>query len=213
MSNWVEANATRSIIIHTIVVAAAVWAAFVFVFDENKVNFYEAKVERTEAQAREIEARNSVLATRVEYLTEENRKLTNWLGQTPNTIPYYESQLAELRTKLKVAEEKLAQTPSAIPEEIDAPYRNFMEGRAATTFLDYKTNAVLGVPKISYGDTADVNLTFPDGNKISVDDVKAGETWRFTENGKDYLLILDSIDWASQRFKSSIVELGQKGSK
>jgi len=54
MSNWFENNPTRSILIHTVVVAAATWAFFVFIFDENKVNLHEAKVSQVEAATKEV---------------------------------------------------------------------------------------------------------------------------------------------------------------
>jgi len=208
MSNWFESNPAKSVIGHTIFVAAATWAIFIFVFDENKVNLHEAKVERVEAEAREIEARNSVLTTRIEYLTEENRKLNTWLGQAPSTIPYYERQLTDLTEKLKESEEKLAQLPEPSPTHSgESLYRNIKSGDAGTTFHDVKTNAVLGVSRISYGDIASVNLTLPGKGATQESDVTAGSTWMFTIGGAEYLLILGSIDWALQRFEASVVEL------
>nr|WP_059391411.1 hypothetical protein [Pseudomonas toyotomiensis] len=209
LSNWFENNPVRSIITHTIVVAAAVWAFSFFVLEDNKIKFYEAMIKKSEAEAKETEARNAVLVTRVEYLSEENKKLNDWLIQTPQTIPYYENQLQTLKAKLKVAEDKLLTSPEKTPsKDLESLYKNFQKGEASTTFLDLKTNLVLGVPKINYGDTADINLTLPNGEKIDAKNIKAGETWQFSKGGKDYLLIMDSIDWAAQSYKSSVIELG-----
>ncbi|MEC4091914.1 hypothetical protein [Pseudoalteromonas rubra] len=212
MSNWFENNAAKSVVLHTIVVATAVWATFVFVFDENKINFYEAKVERTEAEAKEVKARNAVLASRVEYLTHDNNKLNNWLSSTPKSIPHYENQIKKLEEQLEEMEAKLASKDLSVPlmdKEPISLYSNFKKGTASTTFLDAKTNTVFGIPKINYGNTANINLTLPNGKKITDNNVKAGETWRFEDKGKEYLLVLDSLDWASQTYQSRIIELEQ----
>jgi len=214
VSNWFENNATKSVLVYTMFIAASVWAIFIFVYDESKINLFEAKVERIEAEAREIDARNMVLSTRLEYLIEENRKLNEWFEKIPSTIPYYENQITLLKTKLKLVEDQLAQTPNpTISQENKPRYYNYIKGGVATTFFDPKTNSTLGISKINYGDTAEINLTLPNGQKIKEDGIKAGETWTFNEDGKDYRLILDSIDWASQTFESSLIELSNDTDK
>lgn len=208
MSNWFESNPTRSIIIHTLLVVAATWAAFEFVFDKNKINLYEARIGKTEAESKEVEARNSVLATRVEYLTSENQKLLKWLESTPQTIPYYEKEITRLKNVILISE-KVGMAPQGDAEQSKlSSYRN-ESGKleAAASFFDDKTNVVFGVPRINYGDTANVAITFPNGEKIQTKDAVAGETWRFNKQGKEYMLILDSVDWASQSFKSTITEI------
>jgi len=209
MSNWFESNATKSIIINTLLVATATWATFEFVFDKNKINLYEARIGKTEAEAKEVEARNSVLATRVEYLTIENQKLLSWLESTPNSIPYYEKEITSLKEKLKIAAQKTESSPQNTPSA-DNPslyYSNSEKLESSTSFFDKETNIVFGAPKINYGDTADIILTLPDGEKIKAKDAVPGETWRFNKKGKEYMLILDSVDWATQSYKSSVTEV------
>lgn len=210
MSNWFEQHPTRSIIVHTLLVAAATWAAFEFIFDKNKINLFEAKIGKTVAEAKEVEARNSVLLTRVEYLTLENQKLTRWLESTPNTIPYYEKEVKRLEEKLKTVQLEIGPATQDRPiEDISSTYNATSQVLdSSTAFYDKKTNVVLGVPEIRIGDKADIVLTLPDGKKIKEKDVTTGETWRFNKGGKEYMLMLDSIDWPTQSFKTSITEIG-----
>ncbi len=90
MSNWLENNQTKSVITYTIFVAAATWTAFFYIFDENKVKLHEAQVNKIEAVSREVTARNTVLITRLEYLTKENDKYLRWIENTDKTLPFYE---------------------------------------------------------------------------------------------------------------------------
>jgi cell division protein FtsB len=211
MNNWFENNPTKSVIVHTILVAATVWAFFIFVFDENKVNFYEAKVSKIEAASKEVYARNEVLTTRLEFITEENKKLRSWLEDTPSTVPHYEKEIEKLKSQL-VSLKGVASVNTSIKSADLSKilYENSIHQEAATSFIDKKTNVVLGVEKINYGNSANINLTLPDGEKIKAKNVKAGETWNFKKNGTEYMLILNSIDWASGKYKSSVIELPKK---
>ncbi|MCG8017752.1 MAG: hypothetical protein JAY97_16185 [Candidatus Thiodiazotropha sp. 'RUGA'] len=210
MSNWFEENATRSVIVHTLVVAAATWAAFAFIFDENKVQLHEAKVSRVEAAAKEVSARNSVLITRVEYLTKENEKLTRWLESTPKSIPHYENEINNLKERIIELEKVAANVSNAnVTETSDHPdfYQLMKNLKSGTSFVDPKTKAVLGVRDIDIDKTAFVNISLPSGKKIKAEKVSPGETWGFEDAGKEYQLVLDSIDWPSQSYKASIMEL------
>lgn len=211
MSNWFETNPTKSVIVHTIIVAGASWAAFLFIYDENKVKFYEAQVETIKAEARELSARNSVLVSRLEHLKEENYKFAKWLEATPNTIPFYEKENKKLKLELEEANSNNAESPK--DPQIGNPislYKNKTFGNTATAFFDPKTQVTFGIPKINYGDTANINLTFPSGEKKELKNIGAGTTWDFSDEGKKYRVILDSIDWATQNYSTSIIELKPK---
>src|SRR5207237_10846135 len=96
MGNWFESSPARSVIIHTLVVAGAVWAAFAFVFDENKVNAFKAQVESEKATSNQYKAKTEVLEVEIARLRDENKKYQEWLTATPATIPFFESRLKAL---------------------------------------------------------------------------------------------------------------------
>ncbi|MCB2426674.1 hypothetical protein [Methylophaga pinxianii] len=118
MSNWFEDNPTKSVVAHTVIVAAATWAAFYFVFDENKIKLIEAKAEKIAAESKEVNARNSVLVTRLDYLTKENEKYLRWLESTPNTLPFYELEITKLEEQIVKLKTDLATRP-----KLDNPFK------------------------------------------------------------------------------------------
>ena len=204
MNNWFERNATPSIIIYTLLVAAAVWAAFEFLFDENRVKSYEAEL-------RKAESFNNSLNARLDHLDNENKKLRELLTSVPKTIPFYEKQIAELNEKLANAQEsgesdtQTNSSSNSISSEANL-YESHRKSGSSSAIIDQKTKLILGVPVINYGDTADIKITFPDGTKREIDDAKAGDTWEFMDEDKNYSLILEKIDWITQSFQSVVIE-------
>lgn len=217
MGNWFEDNPTKSVLIHTVVVATATWAAFTFVFDENRIKLHEAKVARAESETKEVNARNLVLATRVDYLTKENEQLHRWLESEPKTVPYYENQLSKLSQKVLGFEESLrkAQSISSEKQGSDWLQRELEKYNATQTkpvqmsIYDPFTNVVIGADRVSIEGKTDIKITLPDGKKIENPSSLPGDTWDYEYQGKNYRIILDSADWATQQFGTRIIELKQ----
>lgn len=205
-------------LIHTILVATATWAAFTFVFDENRVKLHEAKVARAESETKEVNARNSLLVTRLDYLTKENEKLNKWLEQEPKSIPYYEKQLTVLSEKIETLEVtlQLAQesgsknntvTGNHLIDNILKRYDEVQLKSVEQSIYDPLTGVIIGASRVTIDGKTDIKITFPDGKKAEQKSATPGETWDFTNNGKKYRVILDSADWTTQRFGTRIVEL------
>ncbi|TNF09512.1 MAG: hypothetical protein EP323_00125 [Gammaproteobacteria bacterium] len=213
MSNWFENNPTKSVLVHTVVVATVTWAAFTFIFDENRVKLHEAKVARAEAETKEVNAQNSVLVTRVDYLTKENEKLLKWLENEPNAIPFYEKQIKDLKETISKLEqqEEIFKSNTTIDnswfEKELSKYNKVQLKPTGASIFDAKTNLVVGADRVTTNGTTDVKITFPDGKKIEKKSALPGETWDFEDNGKSYRLILESADWASQRYSTRLIEL------
>ncbi|HAS7010774.1 hypothetical protein [Vibrio parahaemolyticus] len=219
MSNWFENNPTKSVIVHTFVVAAATWAAFTFVFDENRVKLHEAKVARAESETKEVNARNTVLITRIDYLTKENERLVGWLEEQPNTIPHYEKLVAELTEKVSNLEKELiVAKDSDSNEQVDLSwakdliekYNKTKVSSVQQSIFDPLTGVVVGADRVSIDGTTDIKITFPDGQKINQKAAAPGETWDFVRDGKNYRLILDSVDWSTQQYGTRVVELNSQ---
>jgi hypothetical protein len=213
LSNWFENHPARSVIGHTVIVAAATWAAFYFIFDENKIKLIEAKSEKISAEVQEVNARNTVLVTRLDYLTKDNEKYLRWLEQTPNTLPFYEHELSKLEREIESLKIELSKRPrNDNPSEVKEPeeYEFWSIKGVGDTFLDPKTKAVLGIQDINIKNFASVQISLPDGAKFSIEKAKPGDTWQFEVNGVSYSLLLESLDWAAQRFTAKVFENPQK---
>ncbi len=209
MSNWFEENPVRSVITHTFVVAGITWASFIFVFDENKANVHKAEVENLQAQVGQYKAKVEVLESRISHLTLENSKLHNWLINTPKTIPYLENEVTELTAKNTELAKANAQKsfPTTIQGETETPYYNIAIIEKGGAFFDPATTASIGVNRFNPDYTADIQLTLPGKTGDHIKNVKPGTQWKFTHNGKNYIMVLHETNWASNIAKASIQEL------
>lgn len=211
MSNWFESHPARSIITHTIIVAGAVWAAFAFVFDENKVAVYRAQVESEKATTNQYKAKTEVLEVEIAHLREESRKYLDWMANTPNTIPYLEQRIKVLtdennRQKVQLIAVAKVET-SSLGSQTASLYSNVKVVNMGEAFVDPRTNATLGVGRIAPDFTARVVLSIPGEKTHELAEAKPGETWIFTKGTKQYQLTLSKIDWFTNRAEIQLNEL------
>jgi regulator of replication initiation timing len=190
-------------------VSGITWAAFAFVFDENKLNVHKAEVENLKAQTGQYKAKVEVLESRISHLTLENNKLHSWLVNTPKTIPHLESKVKELEATnaslMKEASQKAASSVESNP--LDKPYYNGAKIEKGGAFFDPLTTASLGVNSFNPNYTADVQVTLPGKGGDHLKDVKPGTQWPFNHNGKNYLMVLHETNWLTNMAKVSIQEV------
>ena len=213
-NNWFESNPTKSVIGHSLLVAAATWAAFYFVFDENKINIVKAEAAKYRAETKEVQARNTVLIEQRDQLRQENDKYLKWLSEEPKTLPFYENKIAkleaevlELKTQLEESSTK-TDDKNKIPPSVNDKFYSIEETlKVGSTFIDKKTNVVIGVQNIEIDRTAGVYITYPSGNTFRSDSVVPGEAWSFTVDGIKYSLVLSTLDWPAQKYTVTLFEL------
>lgn len=198
MGNWFEDHPVRSIVGHTLLVAAATGAAFIFVFDSNKVDAAKAETEHHKAKIGALEAE-------IAELRGDNAKYLEWLTDTPNTIPYFDKKISDLD---KENQELRAR---AGVREI-RPNISTVEGRGATlsigeTFVDEITGFTLGLLDVNQGFTADVLLVFPNGDRREVKDAKAGDRWEFDFKNVSYQAQIRNINWYSNKMTVAMREV------
>lgn len=209
LANWFEDNPIKSVIVHTIFVAGATWAIFLFIYDENKANLHRAEVENLEAQIGQYKAKVEVLESRVSYLASDNSKLNEWLINTPKTIPYLEGKIEVLEKAnseiSRVKSHDKSETGSGIePQKLYYSGAKIEQGGA---FFDPETTASIGINRFNSNYTADVQITLPGKGSDFIREAKPGTQWRFDHNGKSYLLILHETNWLSNTGKASVQEL------
>ena len=214
MSNWFESSPARSVVVHTLVVAAAVWAAFAFIFDENKVSVFKAQVENEKATSNQYKAKTEVLEVEIARLRDENKKYQEWLTATPNTIPFVESKLkvlteenAKLSLELKSAPRSSAAASSASNESPQKAYAFSRLMNIGEAFVDPKTNATLGIGVISPDFTASATLTLPNGKSQDLPKLKSGDNWIFTLGANRYQLTVLKVDWFTNKAEVLVKEI------
>lgn len=200
MSNWFEDNPLKSIISHTCLVGAAIWAVSYFILDENKVNVYKAASEQYKAKV-------SVLENEVSSLKSENERYRSWLLQDPKSFPALESKIKSLEVALeeanKVTKAKVEDKAEVLLYEFS---KDFSKGES---FTDPKTKAVIGVSGLTPEYTANGVVVLPGGDKIELSGAKPGTTWGFDKGGKKYNLTLDSVNWLNNSVKASVSEVSE----
>ena len=183
-------NPWLSVISHTIFVAGVTAAAFMFIFDSNKVSaaqserdMYKSKVETLEREIDTLNARNQ------QYLA--------WLEAEPKSLPALEREISRLNEQL------VASGPKVEPNMSTA------NGRGATisvgeTFVDPLTNASVGVMRLAPPAEANINLSLPGAETKKLEEVGPGQTWAFKFNGVPHQLRIESIDWYSNKITISV---------
>ncbi|SDU58367.1 hypothetical protein [Pseudomonas mandelii] len=214
MSNWFEESPTRSVILHTILVAGTVWAVFTFVFDENKVSVFRAQAENEKATAGQYKAKTEVLEVEISRLRDENKKYQDWLTATPNSIPYFETKLKALTEENSNLQQKLAtpaSTPSGnattTPEFTNLPYVGTKTLSLGEAYVDPKTNVTIGIGKISPSFTATGSVTLPGQDQKNFETIKSGDNWIFPLGKKQYQLTVLKVDWFSNKSEVMVKEI------
>lgn len=214
MNNWFESSPARSVIIHTLVVAGAMWAAFTFLFDENKIAVFRAQAENEKATAGQYKAKTEVLEAEISRLRDENKKYETWLTATPATIPYFEAKLKVLtdeNSRLKqdiVAARSATQDPAASSSEtIARPYATSKVLSLGEAFVDPKTSATIGIGVISPNFTANGTISLPGKKPQELGSIRSGDNWSFAQGGKRYQLTVVKIDWFSNKAEVVLREL------
>ncbi|MDD0999298.1 hypothetical protein M5G20_26010 [Pseudomonas sp. TNT2022 ID1044] len=213
MPSWFQEHPAFSIISHTIVVATATWLVSSFVIDENKVNLYKAKAESAESRAEQFNAKISILESDLANLKSENDRYLTWLTSDPKTVPAMEKRIKELEGSLasaalnKVSEHHEGSDQPLVKPKYYEFSKSFMKGE---TFVDPKTNAVIGISNISIDNTARGTLYIPGSETIELQNVGPGATWKFDKNGVKYQMTVEGVNWLNNTLKASVTEVDKE---
>jgi len=187
-------------------VIAATWAASHFVLDENKVNLYKAQVSNEQAVNRQLEAKISVLESRIVELSNNNKQLLSWVSETPSSFPALKNKITKLEARLASVPnvQKIAEINKT---EADKKYRYSEEFVKGQSFTDPLTNATIGVSDVSIDRTAKIYLYIPGLEGDEINDVKPGTSWAYRFKGKEYHLTLNTIEWIGSYLKATVTEI------
>ena len=214
MSNWIENSPVRSLIVHTIVVFVATWGAFVYFFDEKKVNGYRAQAETEKATAGQFKAKTEVLEVEISRLKDENKKYLDWLTASPQTIPYFENKLKALTAenttlKLELTTAEILATDNPFTN-LDSKSFSYVATKTLSlgeAYVDPRTNATIGIGRITPEFTAKGSVTLPGQDQRNFDSIQAGDNWVFTVEKTQFQLSVLKVDWFSNKAEVMIKEI------
>ena len=216
MSNWFSDHPLTTIISHTLIVGAGVWAVSAFVLNDNRINLYKAQVETSKAQvdnsktiAEQYMQKVSGLESEIVKLKAENERYLTWLTSEPKSFPALSLRISNLERDLDAAkltshgQESHETVPNVTLYEFS---KGFSKGES---FKDPETKAVIGVSDITPNFTAVGVVSLPGGKKIEITKGKPGDSWDFSKSGKNYRLTLDSVNWINNSLKASVSETAE----
>jgi hypothetical protein len=222
VSNWFETNQTKSVILYTLLVIAGTWAAFTFIFDENRINLSRAQVEEAKAMAEQYKAKSEVLQTENARLAVQNSTYLRWLEGQSGTFPSLELQVAKLSEEKNTLAEALSNTkptasaeptrpaePTSTAEPPKIYARESGPLKLGQTFVDPETGAIIGVSEMTPSNQAKVTVSLPGKATETADRVTPGKIWNFDYQGRKFVLTLTNTTWLNDTFQASVRELGQ----
>lgn len=215
MSNWFESSPARSVVIHTLVVAGAVWAVFAFVFDENKVAVFRAQAENERAATSQYKAKTEVLEVELARLRDENKRYQEWLVATPNTIPFFEGRIKALtdensRLKQELTTSKSSAPGGVPPTTFGSRYLGSKSLSIGEAYIDPKTDAKIGIGRIGSDFTTSGTVSLPGQKPLELATIKPGSNWTFSSDGKRYQLTVSKIDWYTNKAEVLVKEIDAK---
>jgi|GEM_PF-2276680 len=210
MSNWVENNPTRSIIIYTITLLAAAFATMIFVLDENKEKSFRAQKEYLSAQKENLSTQIQTLNERIKLLESENSKLTSenqkqqeWLQSIPGTAIYFEKRIKELTSQDSIYKLNLSLKVDGY-HDVYLYESDFIP--VGASFIDPNSGAVIGINSISSERKANGTIRLPGSNQIPVVNEGAGRAWTFDYKDHKYDLILREVIYIGDKYKVTVRE-------
>ena len=211
LSNWFESNPTKSILIYTFFVAGFTWGVSNFILDENRVNLYKAQVENEQALNRQFNAKIGVLESRIIELSNENKRLYDWVAKEPGSFPALSKEIEALEHQLASEREVTeSNAPNGLNEnKTDVSYSYSESFVIGQSFTDPLTNATIGVSNVSIQRTADVYLHLPGSSGVEVNSVKPGSSWVYSYKNKTYKLTLNTIEWIGSQLQATVVEISE----
>lgn len=205
--NWFENNQTKSVLVYTLLVAATSWGVSRFILDEKRINLCEAEVKSAVTVSDVHKAKVSALEGDIANLKMLNERYLSWLEKDPKAFPALEAKIKELekeRDEANLRASTAGGEGKALPKDLYNFSKRFSKGESIE---DPKTGVIIGISDVQENYKANGVVTFPSGKKISLENVGAGESWNFSDGGKDYRLKLDSVNWINNSVRATVTEL------
>ncbi|MBS5908149.1 hypothetical protein [Dysgonomonas mossii] len=199
MSNCIEKNPTKSLVIYTIAVIGAVWAILTFVLDDNKESLHKKQIDNLntiidikEEKIKHLERENSILIN-------TNQKYIEWLQSSPQSIHFFTNKIKELENVIQ--KDTIIIEKTSVKQEKHTKFFTENTIREGHAFIDKKTGAVIGINYIKTDKTAEGILNLPNQKEKQINNFIAGNKWSFTFENVEYELFIKEINYIGSSYK------------
>lgn len=187
MANWFENNPTKSVVVHTVFVAATTWAVSTFILVDRQLLDVKSQLETQKIITEQYKVKVEVLQKDIENLRHENTEYKTWLEKSEFIIPsIVVPEVQRMREEITSLKSKLGQ----YDQNIDS-VKNLKVGIA---FIDLDLDISLTLDDVGIHNNALIYFKKPNSNKsIQLEDVKAGREVHFEKNGKKYKIVFTKV--------------------
>ena len=204
MSNWIESNPTKSIIIYSITLVAATFTVLYFILIENQANLHHTETQSLKTQIQTLNERIQLLQYDNSHYIDENNQLKDWLKSTPNSLEYLKRQNKTLERKL--FQISLLNNNDSLTNDNINYYNQSDLLSTGKAFLDSKTSASIAISAINIDREAFGVLHLPGKKTVSFKKVKAGHQWNFKYQGQKFSLILMELNYVGEKYRVALNE-------
>ena len=202
MSNWFESNATTSIIIYTITIAAAVWAASRYVFQDNRIELLQSELNAQKAVSEQYESKAEILSKDLETVRSENAEYRSWLSQSKEAVPAIMPRISELKTYITALEGQVSKLSKDSPVSVPT----IRDARRGLPNIDELTGLRLEVQEVTIDKHASILVKFPDRDTKSQLSVKGGEEFKFKHGPVAYKLSIIRVYYIADGIEFSVLQ-------
>jgi uncharacterized small protein (DUF1192 family) len=202
MSNWFEDNPVKSVIVHTIFIAATTWAVSTYVFQDNRIALLRSELDAQKALSEQYKTKSELLSKDLESVRAENVEYRNWLSESKDAVPAIMPRITELKSYIASLEAKVAKLPAAFSLNRDA--------RRGAPTTDDKTGVVVEVQEVTVDKQAKLLVKFPDRDTKVVLKVKGGEFFPFMLGPVTYRLSILRVYYIADGIEFAITPEGVK---
>lgn len=183
MPNWFERNATKGIIIYTILIMGSTFAFYKFTFEERKLDNCKSQIVSVQT---EIEQHKS----RIDYLERENlqlkyivREFEQWNKESNNPALFYKNQYEKML---------LQQADINFDEENDEERIRVFK---STVYNNKKKQLIVGLKEVNVDRTCNLNISFKNNENNVYGMVEVGEVITITSEESEIKILIEEIDY------------------
>ncbi len=184
-------------------IIAATSAFWYFILYENIEIQYKTRIET-------LKVKNDALKDDRARLEGENEKLTLWLKETPNSIPYFEKHINKKDSIINYLSQIINNNHidfSNLKNNDSKKYQFTKKLKEGETFIDPLTQSSLAIFEISIEFKASAIISLPNKSSKKTIIVEPGNSWVFNYKKDTYKLILQKIDPLYDEFTVNLIQL------
>ncbi|MGV7222431.1 MAG: hypothetical protein ACQ9MH_12980 [Nitrospinales bacterium] len=209
MPNWLENNASKSIIGYTIFIMGATWGVSTYILEDNRINDYRSQVQSEKSRGDALQARLDIMENENASLRVENISYMEILNSSPDSFPLAPKKINQLKNELKqlkeeITEAEVVDSGSSVPGN-KIPSSQIISVSEGSSFYDKENKLLFAVIKITAYKDIILNIELPDGRIFKKIRAEAGASWEAEKANIYYKLIVKRVNYIGSYVDFNVV--------